>query len=351
MAESTSGKVCVLCGEDCSTQPRVKDSHGNYYHKTCHEMAAEKKRQRRVERESRAARPDERDPLDVADDEHAVRAAGDSGMDEAMRGMRLDDSDDGLKLDEGDSAAPRARPRPKSEPSPAAEASNEPVYDILEDSRPRKPQTTTGSSDGDDDEGFNLLAELADEQAAAAPPATASSGLGLEPAAPPAAPPTMAGMAPATSARRSVWPAVIGILAMVFGGLWILSSLWRAVMILGSAGGAQFAGMIIGLCIALLLAIWQFQGGLGTFRREQAGAMSLRKWGITMSVLVGTCGSLAIVGTALGTAAAQDEDLAALGDAALAVVITTVAIMLAWPLFVAIWLSRGRIQSEIEGWD
>lgn len=46
MTTSSSGKICVHCGEDCSTRPRVKDSHDNYYCKTCHEKAEKNPRQR-----------------------------------------------------------------------------------------------------------------------------------------------------------------------------------------------------------------------------------------------------------------------------------------------------------------
>lgn len=33
------GKVCVICGEDCSDRPRVKDRRGRYYCKACHDRA------------------------------------------------------------------------------------------------------------------------------------------------------------------------------------------------------------------------------------------------------------------------------------------------------------------------
>lgn len=46
MTVSSSGKVCVHCGEDCSEKPRVKDSHNNYYCKTCHENVEKNLRQR-----------------------------------------------------------------------------------------------------------------------------------------------------------------------------------------------------------------------------------------------------------------------------------------------------------------
>ena len=36
-------KVCVICGEDCSGRPRIKDSNGRYYHKSCHEEALRRK--------------------------------------------------------------------------------------------------------------------------------------------------------------------------------------------------------------------------------------------------------------------------------------------------------------------
>lgn len=37
-------KVCVICGEDCSGRPRIKDSKGRYCCKSCHEEALPKKR-------------------------------------------------------------------------------------------------------------------------------------------------------------------------------------------------------------------------------------------------------------------------------------------------------------------
>ena len=44
MPDTKPAKTCVHCGEDCSAQPRIKDSHDNYYHKICHEaVAAENK--------------------------------------------------------------------------------------------------------------------------------------------------------------------------------------------------------------------------------------------------------------------------------------------------------------------
>ncbi|MCH7849181.1 MAG: hypothetical protein IIB53_12550 [Planctomycetes bacterium] len=37
-------KICVICGEDCSGRPRIKDSKGRYCCKSCHEEALPRKR-------------------------------------------------------------------------------------------------------------------------------------------------------------------------------------------------------------------------------------------------------------------------------------------------------------------
>ncbi len=46
MTSTSASKVCVLCGEDCSNKPRIKDSHGNYYCKSCHQEAEHRKAKR-----------------------------------------------------------------------------------------------------------------------------------------------------------------------------------------------------------------------------------------------------------------------------------------------------------------
>lgn len=42
MAES--GKICVICGQDCSDRPRTRDMRGRLYCKTCYEQAREQQR-------------------------------------------------------------------------------------------------------------------------------------------------------------------------------------------------------------------------------------------------------------------------------------------------------------------
>ncbi len=36
---SSATKLCVVCKKDCSNQPRVKDSRGRYFHRTCYDAA------------------------------------------------------------------------------------------------------------------------------------------------------------------------------------------------------------------------------------------------------------------------------------------------------------------------
>ncbi|MCC6660411.1 MAG: hypothetical protein IT437_05950 [Phycisphaerales bacterium] len=55
---TTTGKTCVLCGQDCSGKPRVKDPQGKYMCKACHEQAGQKAttaRQKGAAADARAA--------------------------------------------------------------------------------------------------------------------------------------------------------------------------------------------------------------------------------------------------------------------------------------------------------
>ena len=122
MTAASSDKICVHCGEDCSDKPRVKDSHENYYCKTCHEKV-EKKLQKRegviqspVPQEVIATADSDGDipmveaPIDH-DHDHGdlLSAPGDSGSSEydaIMQEVKIkpeeDDPDDLLLLEDDD---------------------------------------------------------------------------------------------------------------------------------------------------------------------------------------------------------------------------------------------------------
>lgn len=45
MVERRPGKICVICGADCSLRPRIKDPKGRYYCKQCHDLAGRRSHQ------------------------------------------------------------------------------------------------------------------------------------------------------------------------------------------------------------------------------------------------------------------------------------------------------------------
>ena len=45
--QQAGNKICKLCGQDCSTRPRIKDKAGRYFCRDCYEKAIEKKRSAR----------------------------------------------------------------------------------------------------------------------------------------------------------------------------------------------------------------------------------------------------------------------------------------------------------------
>ncbi len=70
--EQRPGKVCVVCGQDCSGGPRVKDPHGRYFCRECYERAARRKKRREAEMAAVAPPPEE--PLEaelIPEDEDA----------------------------------------------------------------------------------------------------------------------------------------------------------------------------------------------------------------------------------------------------------------------------------------
>ncbi len=102
----SSAKVCVHCEEDCSTRPRVKDSHGNYYCKTCHEEAANRNGHARKKGK---APVEEAIPLAPAmsDDESGGADIINNGRSGHDLGLSPDDSDPGF-----DSFVPDETPQP-----------------------------------------------------------------------------------------------------------------------------------------------------------------------------------------------------------------------------------------------
>ena len=68
MVESTAvtGKICCICGEDCSGKPRIKDSSGNYACKACAAAYSSKQTKPSSQAEPKAPRPQrDTEPVDA----------------------------------------------------------------------------------------------------------------------------------------------------------------------------------------------------------------------------------------------------------------------------------------------
>ena len=78
-------KVCKLCGEDCSTRPRVKDAQGSYYCKTCHAAALEQREQREARETDTASQQEADDAYSLLDEIVAESAAASMASDSSSQ--------------------------------------------------------------------------------------------------------------------------------------------------------------------------------------------------------------------------------------------------------------------------
>jgi len=375
MAKTGSQKICVICGDDCSAMARVRDSHGRYYHKSCHEEAAARQQKRREKKakkqadarpEAGSARPAPAPmprpvEIEAAEPEPAPAAFSTEPLvdpeDSAVGledDLRLAESGSMMPIEKDSRAVPKpTAPRKVDRPAAAVED----PYAIVEGPKKRKqnlapkPPVVDAEAGGEDagagpDE-FDPFAELANELDAA-PPATEA----IAPAAM-AKPGKVRKPPKVKQAGRTTWPTIIGVIAMIIGGLELLGTAARAVFMLPEAlGEGNIPGIgaaVFIVCIGAAIALWQFLGGLGVFRRESFGAVRLRRWAITMTILHATCGSIL-----LGMASLMEQEGGEVAEVSAIAGRATAAVILGfgiWPLFVAIWLSRATIRSEFEGWD
>ncbi|MCZ6835851.1 MAG: hypothetical protein O7G85_08765 [Planctomycetota bacterium] len=115
MPETKPSKICVHCGEDCSAQPRIKDSHDNYYHKICHEAAEQHGLPKETVAKSTPPAPEPPDAASFANDEPIPLADEPSAeLDDSselqspdkpfsdLPSLMDDSEDDGMILDDSD---------------------------------------------------------------------------------------------------------------------------------------------------------------------------------------------------------------------------------------------------------
>lgn len=410
MTDMSTEKICVLCREDCSYKPRIKDSHGNYYCKNCHQAAEQRKTGRKAP-PPRPPRPVEIEavpkqieappkPIDapVIDDlsisldgEHDDSfgdgidlAASDSvGEDE----MSLD-SNQGvegmqLELDEVEPAPPDQRAveagndlntmlreeaeteDPESEPATETETKaeteeNDP-YMILKDSK--SEAMPAAEADDAPTDAFGLLEEMADRQLSEA--AEALPVMEIEAPATKTVPPVMpAPPSVATDSRTAFWPFVIGIFALLFGGF------GATVMTMGLFGNItrrmdrgfypesildHFLLALIVPAIFALLGGWEALAGFGLLLKKTFGARALRYWARINVICVATF-IVAVIGyfVYLATSAQNSSSTDArtyglIGDFAISLSFVGL-IMLIWPIFLLIWFRRENVKADIDSW-
>lgn len=173
--------------------------------------------------------------------------------------------------------------------------------------------------------------------------------------------------------RPSTWPKVIGIIAIVFGALGILGGLYgilgpwiveeiASIMPRGTEGTLdvfrESAGWLIGTSIvttgvaALLLA-----GGVGLLKRRRWSVGTCRAWAVLkmLLVLVNTVVGYYLQHASLTSISEQTPAGAQISPEFVdAMVVLGLIIGVAWswalPVFMLIWLGRGKIKSETSAW-
>lgn len=152
--------------------------------------------------------------------------------------------------------------------------------------------------------------------------------------------------------KRTTWPIVLGLIALLSGGMsipMIFHDMAEALGPTGTTRGVASGDMrAMNLAIRMGLAIWLVWGSLDLVRRRAGAKKSLRSWaavklflfGITMAQIVaGLLGALSQAGRA--------QDLMSNGFAAAAFVVWTSAVL---PVFVLAWFGRAKIKEEVARW-
>ena len=198
------------------------------------------------------------------------------------------------------------------------------------------------------------------------------------PSAQPVAPPTQPG-ALAPPQRPANWPAVIGTIAIVFGSGGIFVGLWGAASTFGmrffewameqsqpsGVVASQVAVMEAGIpwtvassLVATAIASLLLLGGIRLNKRKRSSMRLLKFWAVVKIPVVVIVTIAAVLMQELqfeimGQSSGGMPMPFGSGFFGLMIVVTLV-FGLAWgwalPVFLLIWLSRGKIKNEVAGW-
>ncbi|HVP74143.1 MAG TPA: hypothetical protein VMS30_10425 [Phycisphaerales bacterium] len=303
-----SGKTCAVCGEDVSSKPRTKDAKGRYFCQPCYLQALDRKHARR----------------------------------------------------EGAPPSPKALPA-SSKAAPAAKRARDATGMIIDD------DADMGGAGG----GANMLEQLLDLEPAHEAPAL------ICPACRSKIPPggflcTVCGFNTQTNEQGgsvkvkkqrqpggAVWPWIVGIASMVFGGagallygLYFLFALFGA-MKAGVLGAALVSVVPIGSLLTGL-AMWLFRDGLRIVRHNSEGVKWIRYWAMAKLLIYGSCLGV-LMSIPPGPMEQRLETLPGGTDLTVADIKSTILLImlwyLLWPAFVMVFFFIPRITADVEAWD
>ncbi len=174
-----------------------------------------------------------------------------------------------------------------------------------------------------------------------------------------------------------VWPKVIGIIAVILGGLGILGGGWALIMpfFMDLMMGLMPKGQVPGIESLQMLKDWQgwlavsslLMIGLATLLLFVGiGLLKRRRWAVRLGVWWSILKVLFVVAQNVVGLSMQEAQMEALSEqmsnipgmssgfiSAMAVMGMIVGIAWGWalPVFLLIWFSRAKIKEEVAGWN
>lgn len=163
-----------------------------------------------------------------------------------------------------------------------------------------------------------------------------------------------------TRASGTVWPVIVGVFSMIFGGGGVLLY------------GLQFVGILYGIVspppyanrdlrsnliafgaggLLTGLAAWLLRDGYRIFRRDPEGPKWIRFWAMAKLLVFGTClaGIMAIPTRPLDEALSR-AGVGVSGSQIKASMLLVMAWFLLWPAFVLVFFFVPRVQADVDGW-
>lgn len=304
--ETKPQKICVICGEDCSQQRRIRDDRGRYYHKNCYEQARKaEKEKKKKKKAARQAFPDDHTvPLQLSASEAPDPYALDTDVVE----------------------------KPSAGIGSELEEEGQPTK-ICPNCQHRMPvdHATCGHC------GYNTLT-------GERRPATYAE---------------MAALRVGKTGGGKIWPFVVGFIALaagigglIFYGLAVAHSLHEH----GTSGAENIVRLVV-VSIGAFLALWLLVAAIGILRRRQMAMVWMQRWAL-LKLFLGIVGFIALIVAIFavdGTDRTIDEEFGTRVvsegvTALLAWGLPRLGWLLLWPVCILVWFSRESVQRHIGEW-